>query len=298
MKIGVAGGEGGDRLVAVVEDRAYDLPRAAAAAGVRSAPTLSSLDAFLAAGDEGREAARDALDAAEKAGDGEPVDGLRFVPPVVAGAKILCHVINFSRHGPAGVPRRPFFFYKPQSALVAPGAPIESHREMSKELDFEAELAVVVGRPARDVAPERAYEHVAGYTIVNDVSHREYQFNKMDPDLSARYGMNWTQAKGLDGSCPVGPWIALTDELPVPYPRQIRCWVNGELRQDASTDEMVHKVPALLAEISRGMTLWPGDVVATGTPAGTGLDDGRYLSSGDVVRCQIDGIGTLENPVA
>lgn len=299
MKIGIVADPSGDRLVAIAGDRAVDLYEAAQAVGVRSADSLASFAIWLGAAETGRRAAREALSAAEQGAErGQPVADLRFRPPIVPGAKILCHVINYAHHGPAGVPARPFFFYKPSSALLGAGDPIEAHAEMSKELDFETELAVVIGRSARDVPPERVYDYVAGYTILNDVSHREYQFNKMDPELSARYGMNWTQAKGLDGSCPVGPWVVLTDEMPIPYPRQIRCWVNGELRQQASTDEMVHKVPALVAEVSRGMTLWPGDVIATGTPSGTGLDDGRYLSSGDVVRCEIEGIGTLENPVS
>lgn len=139
----------------------------------------------------------------------------------------------------------------------------------------------------------------AGFTILNDVSHREYQFNKLAPDLRQRYGMNWTQGKGLDGSCPIGPWIVLRDELPDPYPLQIRTWVNGELRQDASTSNMVHKIPALVAEITRGMTFYPGDIIATGTPEGTAMNSELtpFLQPGDVVRCEIERIGVLENPV-
>jgi 2-keto-4-pentenoate hydratase/2-oxohepta-3-ene-1,7-dioic acid hydratase in catechol pathway len=111
--------------------------------------------------------------------------------------------------------------------------------------------------------------------------------------------MNWTQGKGLDGSCPIGPWIVLRDELPDPYPLRIRTWVNGDLRQDASTADMVHKIPALVAEITRGMTFSPGDIIATGTPEGTAMDSDAtpFLRPGDVVRCEIEGIGILENPV-
>jgi 2-keto-4-pentenoate hydratase/2-oxohepta-3-ene-1,7-dioic acid hydratase in catechol pathway len=183
--------------------------------------------------------------------------------------------------------------------VIGPGAAIEPHTEMSQELDWETELAVVIGREARNVRAEDAYDYIAGFTILNDVSHRQYQFNKFVPEIRQRYGMNWTQGKGLDASCAIGPWIVLRDELPDPYPLRLRTWVNGALRQDESTDAMVHKIPALLAEITRGMTFLPGDIVATGTPSGTAMDDEStpYLSPGDVVRCEIERIGVLENPV-
>jgi 2-keto-4-pentenoate hydratase/2-oxohepta-3-ene-1,7-dioic acid hydratase in catechol pathway len=226
---------------------------------------------------------------------------LELAAPYVPGAKIVCHVVNYVAHATGvGPPSQPYFFTKPSTAVLAPGEPIQPHTHMSEELDWENELAVVIGRRAKDVRAEDAYDYVAGYTIVNDVSHRQYQFNKLAPEIRQRYGMNWTQGKGLDGSCPIGPWIVLRDELPDPYPLQIRTWVNGELRQDASTADMVHKIPALLAEITRGMTLLPGDVVATGTPSGTAMDDEAtpYLRPGDVVRCAIERIGALENPVA
>jgi 2,4-didehydro-3-deoxy-L-rhamnonate hydrolase len=229
------------------------------------------------------------------------VDDLRFAAPYVQGSKIVCHVVNYRAHATGvGPPSQPYFFTKPWTAVIDPGAPIQPHREMSQELDWETELALVFGREARDVPADDAYDYIAGFTIVNDVSHRQYQFNKFAPDLRQRYGMNWTQGKGLDGSCPIGPWIVLRDELPDPYPLRIRTWVNGVLRQDASTTDMVHKIPALVAEITRGMTFYPGDIIATGTPDGTAMDSEEtpYLQPGDVVRCEIEGIGVLENPVA
>ena len=225
---------------------------------------------------------------------------LAFAAPYVPGAKIVCHVVNYEAHATGvGPPSQPYFFTKPSTAVLDPGAPIQPHTHMSNELDWETELALVFSRDARDVAAEDAYDYLAGFTIVNDVSHREYQFNKLAPDLRRRYGMNWTQGKGLDGSCPIGPWIVLRDELPDPYPLRVRTWVNGELRQDASTASMVHKIPALVAEITRGMTFHAGDIIATGTPEGTAMDsEGTpYLRPGDVVRCEIERIGVLENPV-
>lgn len=227
-------------------------------------------------------------------------DDVSWAAPYVPGSKIVCHVVNYRAHATGvGPPSLPYFFTKPSTAVLDPGAPIQPHTHMSAELDWETELALVFGREARDVPAAAAYDYIAGFTIVNDVSHREYQFNKHAPDLRQRYGMNWTQGKGLDGSCPIGPWIVLRDELPEPYPLRIRTWVNGGLRQDTSTEEMVHKIPALVAEITRGMTFRPGDIIATGTPTGTAMDSDEtpYLRPGDVVRCEIEGIGTLENPV-
>ena len=228
------------------------------------------------------------------------VGQMTFAAPYVAGAKIVCHVVNYLAHATGvGPPSQPYFFTKPSTAVLDPGEPIQPHTHMSKELDWETELALVIGREARDVQTDDAYDYIAGFTIVNDVSHREYQFNKLAPDLRQRYGMNWTQGKGLDGSCPIGPWIVLRDELPDPYPLRIRTWVNGELRQDASTADMVHKIPALVAEITRGMTFYPGDIIATGTPEGTAMDSDStpFLLPGDLVRCEIERIGVLENPV-
>jgi 2-keto-4-pentenoate hydratase/2-oxohepta-3-ene-1,7-dioic acid hydratase in catechol pathway len=198
------------------------------------------------------------------------------------------------------LPERPYFFLRPPTSVLADGQAIETHAGMSAELDWETELAFVIGCEARDVDPDDAYRYVAGFTILNDVSHREYQFNKAAPKLRERYGLNWYQGKGLDASCPIGPWIALRDELPYPYPLRVRTYVNGELRQDASTDEMVHKVPSLLAEASRGVTLLPGDIVATGSPPGAAMDDDAvpYLKHGDRVRSEIERIGALENEVA
>lgn len=228
------------------------------------------------------------------------IEDVRFAAPYAQGAKIVCHVVNYVAHATGvGPPSQPYFFTKPSTAVIDPGEPIQPHRHMSEELDWETELALVFGREARDVPVGDAYDVIAGFTILNDVSHRQYQFNKLAPDLRQRYGMNWTQGKGLDGSCPIGPWIVLRDELLDPYPLRLRTWVNGELRQDASTADMVHKIPSLVAEITRGMTFYPGDIIATGTPDGTAMDSEAtpFLQPGDVVRCEIEGIGILENPV-
>jgi 2-keto-4-pentenoate hydratase/2-oxohepta-3-ene-1,7-dioic acid hydratase in catechol pathway len=267
MKVGVLrSGE----LVAIVDGRVAKL--APLAPGEESFRDLGS---FLSGGDDTAAAARAALGEVDLDQlEAPPADEVSFGAPYVHGAKIVCHVVNYPGHATGvGPPSQPYFFTRAATTVLANGEPIEAHARMSRELDWETELAFVIGRTARDVRAEDAYDHIAGFTILNDVSHREYQFNKLVADLRPRFGMNWTQGKGLDASCPIGPWIVLRDELPDPYPLRVRTYVNGKLRQDASTSEMVHKIPALLAEITRGMTFNPGDIISTGSPGGAALEN-------------------------
>jgi 2-keto-4-pentenoate hydratase/2-oxohepta-3-ene-1,7-dioic acid hydratase in catechol pathway len=159
---------------------------------------------------------------------------------------------------------------------------------VSKQLDYEAELAVVVGRGGRGISRAQAYSHVWGYTIVNDVTAR---------DLQAKH-KQWFLGKSLDTFCPIGPWLVTADEIN-PTSLQVRCWVNGELRQDANTADLIFDIPALIETISAGITLLPGDVIATGTPAGVGIgfDPPRFLQPGDRIDIDIEGIGRLSNSV-
>ena len=168
----------------------------------------------------------------------------------------------------------------PHDVVRLPGAAI------STQIDYESELAVVIGRGGRDISRTRAMEHVFGYTIVNDVTARDIQMRHKQ----------WDLGKNLDTFCPMGPWIVTSDELDGRSTR-VRGWVNGELRQDASTADMIFDIPTLIETCSRGITLYPGDVIATGTPAGVGmgLSPQRWLAHGDVVRVEIDGIGAIEN---
>lgn len=283
-------------LVAVVGDDVVSLAPLAPAE-----ERFRTLGSFLSGGEGALTAARAALEGADPgAAVSQRVSDVRLGAPYVPGAKIVCHVVNYQTHATGvGPPSQPYFFTRAGTTVLGPGEAIEAHAGMSRELDWETELAFVIGRTARDIRPEDAYDYIAGFTILNDVSHREYQFNKLVADLRPRFGMNWTQGKGLDASCPIGPWIVLRDELPSPYPLRLRTYVNDQLRQDASTGEMVHKVPELLAEITRGMTFNPGDIISTGTPGGTAMDDELtpFLQPGDVVRSEIERIGVLENPV-
>lgn len=288
----------GPRLGLLTDGGVLDLAAAAAERGLSWAgPLFTDLRLFLLAGSPGREAA--ALLARGSRLPRYQITELRCLAPFESGAKILAHVVNYRGHDrDAGVtaPSKPFFFQKPSSAVSGPGDPIIASRHSAK-CDHEVELAVVIGCVARDVRLEDAYAVVGGYTVLNDVSYRDFQMNEDGPELNRSYGKNWTQAKGMDFSCPMGPALVLPDELPRPYPLRITCKVNGVVRQDASTSDMIFKVPELIAEISRGMTLFPGDVIATGAPAGGGLADGKYLVPGDIVECAIDRIGVLCNPV-
>ncbi|HSV81300.1 MAG TPA: fumarylacetoacetate hydrolase family protein [Ramlibacter sp.] len=180
----------------------------------------------------------------------------------------------------------PIVFTKVPEAVVGPCAEVRLPTDVSEQIDYEAELAVVIGRGGRNIGRAEAMQHVFGYTIVNDVTARDVQMRHQQ----------WDLGKNFDGFCPVGPWVVTADELDGRDTR-VRCWVNGELRQDGRTADMIFDIPTLIETVSRGITLHPGDVIATGTPAGVGmgLKPARWLRRGDVVRIEVDGIGTIEN---
>ena len=211
--------------------------------------------------------------------------------PIATPAKIIAVGRNSRAHGAeedAALPREPLLFAKLPSAVIPNGAAITWSASLTAEVDYEAELAVVIGRRTREVPPERALDYVLGYTCLNDVSAR---------DLQVRDGQ-WTRAKSLDTFCPLGPWLVTADEMADPGALRVQCRVNGELRQDASTSDLVFAVPDLIAYCSRSFTLEPGDIIATGTPGGVGAfrDPPVFLADGDVVEVEIEGIGILRNP--
>jgi 2-keto-4-pentenoate hydratase/2-oxohepta-3-ene-1,7-dioic acid hydratase in catechol pathway len=187
-----------------------------------------------------------------------------------------------------GVTEHPVFFTKPPTAVVGPGADVPIFPKLSVNIDYEVELAVVIGKAGRNIQPAQAMEHIFGYTIVNDITAR---------DVQRRHGGQYFKGKGLDGSCPMGPVIITADALGDPTRLGIRLSVNGEMRQNGKTSDMIFDIPTLIASLSEGMTLEPGDVLATGTPSGVGyaMDPPIFLKDGDVVVCEVDGIGQLEN---
>lgn len=211
-----------------------------------------------------------------------PLQEVRLLPPCWP-SKIVCVGRNYHEHAQElgnPVPAEPLIFLKPPSALAAHGDPVVCPR-LSARVDYEGELGVVIGRRARRVRPEQAAQYILGYTCVNDVTAR---------DLQKKDGQ-WTRAKGFDTFCPVGPWIVPAEHLS-PQALRLRTWLNGEKVQEASTAEMIFSVAEIIAYVTAVMTLEPGDLISTGTPAGVGP-----MAPGAVVRVEIEGLGVLENPV-
>ncbi len=218
--------------------------------------------------------------------------GYRLLAPIARPGKVLCAGVNYHSHKSenpdAVIPSRPFFFSKLPTAVIGPGEAIVVP-ERSSQVDYEVELAVIIGRCSKDLTPESALSAVFGYTVANDVSGRDIQF--VDNQI--------TLGKGLDTFCPLGPAVLTADEVPDPQALTVRSRVNGEQRQAESTANMVFSVAELLAAASRHITLEPGDVVTTGTPAGVGcfMRPPRFLAPGDTVEVEVEAIGVLANPV-
>jgi 2-keto-4-pentenoate hydratase/2-oxohepta-3-ene-1,7-dioic acid hydratase in catechol pathway len=184
------------------------------------------------------------------------------------------------------IPSEPIIFSKVPECVVSHKATVVIPKELSQAIDYEAELAVIISKECKGVKADRAMDYVWGYTVINDVTAR---------DLQAKY-KQWHIGKSLDTFCPMGPWLADANELDGQN-TMVRCWVNGELRQEANTKDLIFSIPKLIETLSAGITLYPGDIIATGTPAGVGIGftPPKYLKSGDVVKIMIDGIGSLEN---
>lgn len=213
---------------------------------------------------------------------------------ICVGKNYLDHVKEMAASNVALVsnddskPEYPIFFTKVPESIIATGAGILSHSDVTKKLDYEAELAVVIGKGGRGISIDDAMNHVWGYTIINDVSAR---------DLQKRH-QQWHLAKSLDTFCPMGPWIVSKDEINLANTR-IKCWVNGELRQDGNTNQLIFDIATLISTLSAGMTLYAGDVIATGTPSGVGMgfQPPKFLKVGDTIRIEIENIGELSNHV-
>ncbi len=293
-RLGAALGE------AEVVDLRAALAKAFAAAGEpdRSAEAIPpDMTAFLALGEEALVLAARALAFAAAPGREalrRPLAGAALLAPVPRPGKVIGIGRNYGEHArEVGGPEQeaPRVFFKPASSVAPPGCAVRVPAAVRKP-DWEAELGVVIGRAARDVPEAKALEHVAGYTVLDDVSAREFQFDVSPPQTSF--------AKSMDGFCPMGPWLATPEEVGEPWALQVRCWLNGELVQDGNTRDMIFPVPALISYLSRSMTLEPGDVIATGTPAGSGAfrDPPRWLRPGDRLRMEVERVGVLEHSVA
>lgn len=221
-----------------------------------------------------------------------PLSAVKLNPPVIAPGKILAVGLNYAAHAAeqnAKTPEFPLIFSKCVTALIGPGDEIRLPL-ISDMIDYEAELAVIIGREARSVSASDAMEYVAGYTIMNDVTARDLQKRERQ----------WVRAKGLDTFAPCGPWLVTTDEIPDPHVLDLELRVNGELRQRTRTDDLIFKIPQLIEFISQDLTLKPGDIISTGTPSGVGVfrEPPVFLKAGDEIKISIDRIGTLRNVVA
>ena len=221
-----------------------------------------------------------------------PLSDVRLLAPVPHPPKVLAIGMNYLDHIAELGRDRPeyqYWFNKQRTCVVGPGAPVIVPR-VSNMVDYEGELAMVVSRRCRYVTVDRAFDVIAGFTVMNDVSVRDWQWRSP----------TFTMGKSFDTHGPMGPWIVTPDEVDDPQDLTLRTWVNGELRQDSSTSQMIFSCAEQVAYLSTGFTLEPGDVILTGTPAGVGAssEPPRWLVPGDSVRISIDSVGTLENPVA
>ena len=220
-----------------------------------------------------------------------PLKEARLLAPIASPPKILCLGLNFATHvteTKEKPPEEPVIFMKPHTAIAGPNDRIIK-RPFVEKLDYEGELAVVIGEKAKDVSASDALNYVFGYTILNDVSARDFQFRSSQ----------WTSGKSFDTFAPIGPCITTSKQMPDPGNLRIQTWINGEPRQDGNTHDMIFSVAQIIHYLSRIMTLEPCDIIATGTPSGVAMamKTPKWLKAGDVVRIEIEGIGTLENVV-
>ena len=216
----------------------------------------------------------------------------RLHAPIARPGKIIAIGLNYEDHAAetgAEIPEKPIVFAKYANTVIGPGEPIRIP-PITEQVDYEAELAVVIGQRAKDVLESEALDYVFGYTNANDVSSRDLQFSE---------GGQWTRSKSIDTFCPLGPYLATRDEVPDPQNLYIRAILNGEVVQDGTTSRMIFSVAELVSFLSQGMTLEPGDVIITGTPPGVGMarDPQLWMKPGDEVSIEIEGLGTLTNPV-
>lgn len=243
---------------------------------------------FLQLGNAAMRTAREALDGAI----GElPINSVRLLSPVPNPSKVIAIGLNYMDHireADIGVPELATMFCKYPSSIVGSGDDICWSTSLTDQVDYEAELAVVIAKTARHVDAEVAYDYIAGYMNCNDVSARDLQFKPGD---------QWLRGKCLDSFCPLGPYLVTRDEIPDPHQLPIKCILNDQVMQDSNTREMIYNIPYLIEYLSAAFTLLPGDVIATGTPHGVGAfrEPPLWLKSGDTVTVEIEGLGKLSN---
>jgi 2-keto-4-pentenoate hydratase/2-oxohepta-3-ene-1,7-dioic acid hydratase in catechol pathway len=294
----------GPRAGLLVDEKVFDI-----AVATGRAAYVTMLD-VLRDWETARGILQDAAASAAKRSDGQPLSATKLLPPVPNPAGIFCAGANFTDHmmemakvqniapepDPHSLGLNPWHFIKAQHCLAAPDSTVKLP-PYSKMVDWEAELTAVIGRPARDVALAHALDHVAGYTVANDLSARDFTKRPHIADTSP-FKYDWLGQKNFDGACPLGPWIVPADAIPDPQNIAIKLSVNDVIKQDSHTSMMIFTLAEQIAALSTRITLQPGDLILTGTPAGVGLARKEFLQPGDVVKVWIEGIGTLTNTCA
>lgn len=291
------------RAGVLVGDTVYD------AAKVTGEPAYSSVLGVLGGWSKAKRLLAQAakrIAAGKGRAKGVPLKRARLLAPVLYPGAIFCAGANYRDHmeemarvqnlppdkDPHELGLKPWHFIKTaRASMVGPGGKVKLPA-YSQMVDWEVELVAVIGRPAKDVAVEKALDYVAGYTIGNDLSARDAMRRPHISD-SSPFKLDWVSQKCFDGSCPLGPWIAPASDIPDPQKLAMRLWVNGELMQDSHTSKMIFTTAEQIAHLSTRVTLQPGDLVLTGTPAGVGMGRRRFLKGGDTVRLWIEGIGEM-----
>jgi 2-keto-4-pentenoate hydratase/2-oxohepta-3-ene-1,7-dioic acid hydratase in catechol pathway len=285
MRVATFQSEGGERVGVVEGDEIVDVSDVA-----------PSMLALVQGGSAALEAARRA------AGQGRRLrlDQVRLLAPFPRPTKnIFCLGLNYKEHVAEGarsrsmdlkLPEYPVWFTKAVTSICGPYDDVPVDSAVSTQYDWEVELAVIVGPAGRRIAKERVFDHVWGYCVFNDFSVR---------DIQRRHGGQWFKGKSLDRASPMGPWLVTADEVPHPDHLQVMCRVNGELKQNANTEDMLFDIPTMLADISEVLTLEPGDIIATGTPSGVGFarTPPEFLKPGDVMETEIESLGLLRNRI-
>ena len=284
---------GASRLGVMLDgERVLDLVKAETNAA------FADLISLIEAGDAGLEAAR-RLASAPPSGAIVKLSDVTLQAPIPSPRKnVFCVGRNYIEHVEEGyrargtevkLPEYPQFFTKPRTAVIGAGATVPLHANVTAMLDYEVELAVVIGRGGVNIPIEKALDHIFGFTIINDVTGRDVQ----------RRHDQWFKGKGLDGTCPMGPWVVERGDVSDPQALDLSLKVNGEVRQSSNTKHMIFPIARIISDLSLGLTLEPGDIIATGTPSGVGyaMTPPRPLKAGDVMTLEIEQIGTLENRV-
>ncbi|RMH00458.1 MAG: FAA hydrolase family protein [Chloroflexi bacterium] len=247
-------------------------------------------------GESGQQQVRECI---EKATSFIPMESVSLLAPIPNPRRnVMCLGLNYVEHaaesyGARGqdvkIPEVPIVFTKATTAVTGPYSEIPFDSAVSTQIDWEVELGVIIGRRGKNITPDEAMNFIFGYTIINDISARDLQHQHKQ----------YFKGKSLDGACPMGPWIITADSLPNPHQLQLVSRVNGQIKQNSNTQYMIFNIPAILYHLSRGMTLLPGDIIATGTPSGVGFarQPPEFLQPGDIIECEIEEIGIIRNQI-